>query len=380
MRKFLAAGAIASVALSSANAECVNGGFYVQGSFGMSMTKMKYKNDLEPQYRVLKKGFLAIPEHFKAISSADVRNAGGQQQALNALAGNPNAYNAIPGYEACVFLKDIRNDICYMDATETSVQKRKGMFQFELGFGVDKRLGDAMIGIDVNFGKNFGNIKKKVKGLAYKKYDNLESAYAAAMQGTINSSGVLTANNNLYGVLFITKAAQGIAGDVTDINNALALGAPLQQQVLDLFKDYTILDVKRLANLSLCDPDFELEFKCKNKFYVSIMPRIGMLLNPRTELYATFGMKIKGDKYTVRAVEANESGNKSVTKCIPSFGLGLRHTFKSGVFVKLEYNMNLKASKTFKKLKIGDTVIDETTKHTLKNSSHDIKLGFGRKF
>lgn len=384
MRKLLVAGAIASVALSSANAECVNGGFYIQGSFGISMTKMKYKNNLEPQYRLLKKGETDKMEHFKVIPSNIVNNFGSQNATIVAITLNPGNYNAgnhnvVPGFEDCVWWDDARFFHAYTDATETSLRKRKGMFQFELGLGIDKRIGDAMIGIDVNFGKNFGNIKKKVKGLAYRKYADSDDVNDGL--NPLANSNISAMANNHYGCLFISKATTDRYPDyAAGINAALDVGGPINANVLNAVLARTVLNVSVLNGLHLYDPDFALEFKCKNKFYISIMPRLGMLLNPRTEIYVTAGMKIKGDKYTVRDVEAKKSGSKSVTKCIPSFGLGLRHTFGNGVFLKLEYNMNLKASKTFKKLKFGDTVIDETTKHTFKNSSNDIKLGFGRKF
>ena len=110
------------------------------------------------------------------------------------------------------------------------------------------------------------------------------------------------------------------------------------------------------------------------------MPKLGILVNPRLELFVTAGVKIKSDKYTITAVADKKSSNKTVTKCIPAVGLGLQYNFQNGMFTNLSYVFNFKAKKTFKFKANNKLGMDSTVKHTLQNSSHDIKLGFGYRF
>ena len=110
------------------------------------------------------------------------------------------------------------------------------------------------------------------------------------------------------------------------------------------------------------------------------MPRFGILVNPRLELYVAAGVKIKSDKYTVYVPSLKKSGKQTVTKCIPAFSLGLQYNFQNGMFTNLSYTFNCKAKKTFKFKSNNEIGMDSTVKHTLQNSSHDIKLGFGYRF
>jgi len=337
MKKLLATGLIASVAMSSAEAHeaCVNGGFYVQGGFGLSTTSMKYKNDLKPQEHVLVK-----EEVDKMMVDAIAFN------------GNPDG-RSLSVYKAIEI-----NELLYRQYVDkTSLSKRKNLFQFELGFGADKRLGDVMLGITCNFGKNFGNIKKKEKGIALSEY------YAGYLPEHAPN------DNAAFGGAPVLARNQIRDGKAPYSNTRLDFGAG---EACVLTSD--------VDALKLYQRDLELEFKCKNKYYISIMPRFGILVNPRTELYVTAGVKIKSDKYTVTMVADKKSAKKTVTKCIPAVGLGLQYNFQNGVFVNLSYIFNFKAKKTFKFKANNKLDMDTTVKHTLQNSSKDVKFGIGYRF
>ena len=343
MKKLLATGLIASVAVASteSSASCGNGGFYIQGGFGLSLTKMKYKNNLEPQHNVL------IQEEIGAMPMYQLKSAGNQAIMI--------VYKA----------QDIYSSQAHMDADKTSVGKSKGLFQFDFGFGVDKRFGQAVFAITFSFGKNFGNIKKKEKGMA--------------MHANYIPSSIIEVGNNRFAPLSPQNCTQACDLNRTEIFQRGPGGYVVNPELTDaeqLFsKDY----IDNL--LTRCySRDLELELKCKNKFYIGIMPRVGVLLTPELELFVTAGFKIKSDKYTITATALKKSEKKTVTKCIPSFGLGLQYNFQGGMFANLAYNFNLKAKKTFKLKTNNKLGLDSTVKHTLQNSSHDFKLGIGYRF
>ena len=332
MKKLLATGLVASVAMSSAEAHeaCVNGGFYVQGGFGLSTTSMKYKNDLKPQEHVLVKEEV---DKMRIQKSSD----GG--------AHFTDVYHAT----------DINGPFSRQNVEKTSFNKRKNLFQFELGFGADKRLGNVMLGITCNFGKNFGNMKKKEKGMALTQY---------------------------YNELLASVAATGLGDGSTQFRAGATqeAKAPYSNTPFPFNIATQVIDKANVDALKLYQRDLELEFKCKNKYYISIMPRFGILVNPRTELYVTAGIKIKSDKYTVTMVADKKSAKKTVTKCIPAVGLGLQYNFQNGVFVNLSYIFNFKAKKTFKFKANNKLNMDTTVKHTFQNSSKDVKFGIGYRF
>ena len=337
MKKLLATGLIASVAMASAEASnnCGNGGLYIQGSFGVSMTKMKYKNNLEPQYNVL------IAEEFANMGCLVFVDNN-----LNLLAQGyaHRDINTVP---------QARTDVA-----KNTLSKSKGVFQCEFGVGWDYRLGSAMFGITVSFGKNCGNVKKKEKGLQLGKY----------LSGSVLPTAVATLNN---AALNLTGFRGNIRGQFPYVDNAAAYAQG---------QNPAFVPLALLENQKFYERDLELEFKCKNKYYISIMPKFGVLVNPSLELYVTAGVKIKSDQYTIYAPSLKKSSKKTVTKCIPAVGLGLQYNFQNGMFTNLSYTFNFKAKKTFK-LKANNALnLDATVKHTLQNSSHDIKLGFGYRF
>ncbi len=340
MKKLLATGLIASVAFATAesSASCRNGGFYVQGSFGISTTKMKYKNNLDPQYNVL------IDEEVEKmqVTALHLNHNQNYEQTL----GEVYKLASLSSYTANT------------NATKTSFNKRKSLFQGELGFGYYKEFGsEFVIGLSLNVGKNFGNVKKKEMGVALKhNYMKLSNELVErANAGNFNGAD---------GQAIIKHALSPYSDEEVDIGG----GEPVVD--LNHFGDDVVL-YKR---------DLELELKCKNKYYVSIMPRFGILVNPKLELYVTAGVKIKSDQYTLYVPSLKKSAKKTVTKCIPAVGLGLQYNFQNGIFANLSYIVNFKAKKTFKFKTNNQIGMDSTVKHTLQNSSHDIKLGFGYRF
>lgn len=343
IKKLFATSLIASVAVASVEAgdSCVNGGFYVQGGFGLSMTNMKYKNNLKPQFNVL------IAEEVAKMWPFNVTHNGTTTK---------------------LYLKsDFARGTATMDATKTSFNKRKNLFACQFGFGFDKRIHSVMIGVNFDFGKNFGKVSKKEKGLALTTYTPFQSLASEMIDDITGANGALIPAN-----AYVNDPAQAPAGNAeSGYDHDPALQG---DNATDCYK-YNDID-----NAVKYQRDLELELKCKNKYYISIMPRIGVLVNPRLELYVTAGVKIKSDKYTLTAVAAKKSAKKTVTKCIPSFGLGLQYNFQNGMFTNLSYTFNLKAKKTFKFKANNKLNLNSTVKHTLQNSSHDVKWGIGYRF
>ena len=239
----------------------------------------------------------------------------------------------------------LKSDVKTTSLESAKFSKRKTKFVSELGLGYDFRINDVMIGIEVNFGKKFGKNKKTVTGMPMQKYDG-EPAYTTPDAGTTGKYDDETAG------------AVYTAGDVVAQN------------------DYD--------NLKKYNASAITTFRLKNKFYTSIMPRIGYLITPNFELFATGGVKITGDKLTItfkESEDATDEGtyNKSKTKCIPVVGAGARYTFSSGIFATLEYNYNFKA-KIKKDIGIGEDEDVDLVTHKMDHSSHDIKLGLGYRF
>ena len=340
MKKLLATGLIASVAFATAesSASCGNGGFYVQGSFGLSTTKMKYKNNLDPQYNVL------IAEEVEKMQISDLYYQHNQpdQQAL----GSVYKFASLSSYTANT------------NATKTSFNKRKSLFQGELGFGYYKEFGsEFVIGLSLNVGKNFGNVKKKEMGVA------LARNYMKLSHDLVEYAG---------------------AGDFDGADGLVVkrhASPPYSDERISIVGGEAIVALAKFGgDVLLYQRDLELELKCKNKYYVSIMPRFGILVNPKLELFVAAGVKIKSDKYTMYVPSLKKSAKKTVTKCIPVVQVGLQYNFHSGMFANLSYTFNFKAKKTFKFKANNQINMDSTVKHTLQNSSHDIKLGFGYRF
>ena len=336
MNKLLTAGLVAAVAMTSANAsQCGNGGFYVQGNLGISSTQMKYQNNLKDQKGVINYRELSKMQKFT------IQNG----ESANLLEG-AHCYN----------YTDLSRNEAKIDVTKKSLKKRKGMFLVELGLGYDFRINDVMIGFDVNFGKNFGNVKKKTDKLAMINYTKAEGLQKAI-------STVDTANN--------AANVPGTTGRSPYIENqSTAIGTTGFDAKYYVKED----DIKNAY-----DPESTYEMKMKNKYFISLMPRVGYLVSPEFEIYLTAGVKLRSDKYTVviNSHDTKVEGKKSVTKCIPAVGAGLRYEFGSGMFANFSVIHNFKSKKTltgFKKFN------DTTTKHKLQASSTDVKVGFGYRF
>lgn len=92
--------------------------------------------------------------------------------------------------------------------------------------------------------------------------------------------------------------------------------------------------------------DFDSKIQVKNLWYARIAPRVGFMLNPEIELYATAGVKVHKDKLkysTASTVETVEGSPKKV-KTSAFVGLGTRYNVCPNLFVKAEYRYELNKS------------------------------------
>ena len=161
MKKLLATGLIASVAVASTEASaCGNGGFYVGLNAGVALTKAKISHEAHTyaandKYGATESGWTigAIAQNDKHISVA----AANKRSAL-----------------ADAALKD------------SKCNKKKTKFLAELVLGYDFRLNDVMMGVEVNVGGIFGSNKLKRN----------EFTIAAADADTQNGGAAIHANND----------------------------------------------------------------------------------------------------------------------------------------------------------------------------------------
>lgn len=101
-----------------------------------------------------------------------------------------------------------------------------------------------------------------------------------------------------------------------------------------------------ISNLSISD-GVESKIRVKNLWYARVAPRVGFMLNPEIELYATFGAKVHQDKlnYSFNDFELNEvKGSAKKTKVSAFVGLGTRYNVCPNLFVKAEYRYELNKS------------------------------------
>ena len=107
------------------------------------------------------------------------------------------------------------------------------------------------------------------------------------------------------------------------------------------------------------------DYNLKNTWNIALMPRVGYLVMPQLELYATAGVKAAHWKLT-----CNEKSAKKV-KFLPVVGGGLRYEITPDIYAKLEYNYEFK-----KAVKLPETA----EFNSLKPQAHVVKLGVGFRF
>ena len=155
---------------------------------------------------------------------------------------------------------------------EKSIKKSKPMFRAELALGFDRAYECMVLGIDLTAGSSFGKSKKLFPG------------YQLVTAGS-NSSG-----------------KQMDLGHVGGIN-------------------------------SHSSPDDKDTVRVKTKWHVALMPRVGFMVAPKIELYATVGIKVAGyklqyaDENVTTGGEKESTTTKNSTKFSPVIGAGLRYEF-----------------------------------------------------
>lgn len=173
-----------------------------------------------------------------------------------------------------------------LEYTPNSVKthKSKAKFHPELVFGFDHAFECVVLGVDVTAGKTFGKTKFDKK-LAY----------------------------------------QGFFGGGA-ASKVILMSDYLQDGDKDLVEDI---------------------LKFKNLWYARVAPRVGFMLNPEIELYATFGAKVHQDKlnYSFNDIAGDEcKGSAKKTKVSAFVGLGTRYNVCPNLFVKAEYRYELNKS------------------------------------
>lgn len=92
------------------------------------------------------------------------------------------------------------------------------------------------------------------------------------------------------------------------------------------------------------------KFRVNNLWYARVAPRVGFMLNPEIELYATFGAKVHQDKLNYSfsdnngAVIDDINGSPKKIKTSAFVGLGTRYNVCPNLFVKAEYRYELNKS------------------------------------
>lgn len=110
----------------------------------------------------------------------------------------------------------------------------------------------------------------------------------------------------------------------------------------------------------------------KNTWNIALMPRVGYLVMPQLELYATAGVKMSHWKLTYTPSGSDAASAKKV-KFLPVVGGGLRYEITPDIYAKLEYNFEFK-----KAVKLPENKAAEIT--SIKPQAHVVKLGVGFRF
>lgn len=176
-----------------------------------------------------------------------------------------------------------------LEYTPNSVKthKSKAKFHPELVFGFDHAFECVVLGVDVTAGKTFGKTKFDKK-LAYQVFSGYDG------------------QNKITSMRDYLTTVEGSDKD----------------QVADILK-------------------------FKNLWYARVAPRVGFMLNPEIELYATFGAKVHQDKlnYSFNDLDLKEvKGSAKKTKVSAFVGLGTRYNVCPNLFVKAEYRYELNKS------------------------------------
>ncbi len=304
-KKFLVAGLIASVTVGASSASvCSDGGWYGQVAFGVSFSKAKYKND---------------------ANTKDVLDFKDANIATYTDSGNNNMV-----YYKKSDLENLKKDV---DAA--SLSKRKTGLAGELGIGYKFRVGDMMIGVSVNLGKNFGKIKKTEQGLSVAAYSTVDKLPDGTAANQIQNANFTPAVDPVGSVMVIK----------TDTDAALSVKY---------------------------DSSKKVDVKMTNKVYLSVMPAVEYLVTPEIGIFATAGAKITSDKMTVKSEDGVVDLSKSKTKVVPQAGAGINYNITPEVFTQLSYTYGWKT-------KISKKADDGVT-HKMDRDDHAIRLAVGYLF
>ena len=294
MKKLLATGLIASVAMSSAesSASCGNGGFYVGANVGVAFTKAKATKNENVVY-------------------TDNDLYGGADSGVT-IGGEGNGFKKISKGHA-----EARSKTAAASMDKMSKKKTKSLAELVLGY--DFRLGDVMIGVELNAGSVFGTSRFKSKDIT-------------VAQANLNNNGILATAHDF------TQDAKEYAR-IRELWH-IALTPRIGYLFTPQFEGYVTFGVK-LANF--------------NTTVDNLMIRA----------------VIAGDNsYPVAAIKKMK---KKSTKAVFLAGAGVRYEFNPSMFAKLEYNFEFGA-----KPKLHADAMPELQK--IKVTSHTIKLGLGYRF
>lgn len=263
---------------------------------------------------------------------------------------------------------------------ETSHKKNKMKLMADFGVGYEMRLKKFVIGAEASFCKKFGTVKNTFMLSPFQLIDN-GNALADGFERSYSAANIVNATNG--GVLAqSTLTNPNGGGDLTD--NGLD-----NVQVIPV-------ETAHLAHL------LQFSIKYKSNWGMSFKPRIGYMVTPKLEVYATGGLKISESKisggFDIDSTNNDAPGiSTSIfrTEVSPIIGGGLIYSFNDNLFARLEYNFNAKsksslnvpplsgASTTLYSALFGGGAGKTTGNvitHKFRNRSHDIKLGIGYRF
>ena len=324
--------------MSAQSSQYGKGGFYCELGVGASNTTMKYKND--------------APEQKGVLDVAKVAKKGKIFEAQDTSTGR-----VIGCFYHSQFSEDDSLDISKMHG----IKKKNMLPHIDLTFGADIVKQRVRLGIEVSFGHNFGKTSKTEIGLNMNgKYININDKKTITLPGDISAD-----------VLKVDKT-------IMLPNAKLGLGESFNQEKYGID---SANDIKRIIDIYeqfVYDSELETKISKKNRFNISIMPKIGIICNPTLEFYGTAGIVVKSDRYKISfpniRSKTDESIKKTVTKIVPRIGCGACINLgTSGTYMKLGYYY------TFKSKGKKETEHLNMT-NTFESSENLIRMSIGKRF
>ena len=205
-------------------------------------------------------------------------------------------------------------------------------------------------------------------------------------------------NANKKRTKFMAELVLGYDWRINDVKLGidLTIGNAFGKAKLKTKKEKEIEDGRDTAHNQLNTP--RVFAKINTLWQIAVMPRVGYLITPETEVYATAGIKLSNyEVSTFRGADEDaqpkaalpqdrdplpkqnylrELTKKSI-RLIPVVGAGIRYDITDNMFAKLEYNYELPTKVKAHKEALQDTC---SKSFKIRTQAHIVKLGLGIRF